>query len=124
MEFIDLQPIYLQIANYVCEQILLRRWKEEERLPSVRELSALLEVNPNTIMRAYDFLQGNEIIYNKRGIGYFVTKNAIEKIIDYKRKQFVGKELPVFFKNLQLLDISLEEIKKLYEEYNQQQSIQ
>ncbi|HOK35764.1 MAG TPA: GntR family transcriptional regulator [Paludibacteraceae bacterium] len=124
MEFIDSQPIYLQIANYVCEQILLRRWKEEERLPSVRELSALLEVNPNTIMRAYDFLQGNEIIYNKRGIGYFVTKNAIEKIIDYKRKQFVGKELPVFFKNLQLLDISLEEIKKLYEEYNQQQSIQ
>lgn len=124
MEFIDSQPIYLQIANYVCEQILLRRWKEEERLPSVRELSALLEVNPNTVMRAYDFLQGNEIIYNKRGIGYFVTENAIEKIIDYKRKQFIGKELPAFFKNLQLLDISLEEIKKLYEKYIQQQSIQ
>ncbi|HQF11732.1 MAG TPA: GntR family transcriptional regulator [Paludibacteraceae bacterium] len=121
MEFNDAQAIYLQIADYISEHILLGKWKEGERLLSVRELATELEVNPNTVMRAYDFLQSNEIIYNKRGIGYFVADDAKEKILNYRRKRFLEKELPILFKNIHLLNIDVEEVKKRYDDYLQKQ---
>jgi len=117
MEFKDTQAIYLQIGDYVCEQILLGRWNEGDRILSVRELGVDLQVNPNTVMRTFDFLQNNEIIFNKRGVGYFVAEQAKEKIIKYRRNQFTEHELPVFFKNISLLDMSFDELKDLYGEY-------
>lgn len=117
MEFRETQAIYLQIGDYLCEQILLDRWGEGDRIPSVRELGVDLQVNPNTVMRTYDFLQGNEIIYNKRGVGYFVADDAKSKIITYRRKQFLEQELPVFFKNIQILGMDFQEIAKQYEVY-------
>ena len=115
MEFKDTQAIYLQIGDYVGEQILLDRWKEGDRILSVRELGVDLQVNPNTVMRTYDFLQTNEIIFNKRGVGYFVAEDAKTKIINYRRKQFLETELPYFFKNMQLLGMNFDDIKAQYE---------
>jgi DNA-binding transcriptional regulator YhcF (GntR family) len=117
MEFKETQAIYLQIGDYVCEQILLNRWKEGERLLSVRELSGVLEVNPNTVMRTYDFLQGKEIIFNRRGVGFFVAENAREKIINYRKKIFLEQDLPWIFKNMTLLGMSLSEFEKEYNNY-------
>ncbi len=117
MEFKETQAIYLQIGDYVCEQILLGRWMEGERIPSVRELGVDLQVNPNTVMRTYDFLQGNEMIYNKRGVGYFVSEDAKTKIIIYRKKQFLDQELPLFFKNLRILGMEFQEIEKQYEAF-------
>ena len=77
MEFREPQAIYLQIAEYVCEKILLKIWTTDQKIPSVRELAVDLEVNPNTVMRAYEFLQNREIIYNKRGIGFFIKNDAM-----------------------------------------------
>ena len=120
MEFKESQAIYLQIGHYICEQILLERWKGDERIPSVREMGAALEVNPNTVMRTYDFLQNKEIIFNKRGLGYFVADKARKNIIDYRKTQFLEQELPLFFKNMQLLDMSFNELKLEYTKYIQQ----
>ena len=53
--------------------------QEEERILSVREYAATVEVNANTVVRTYDYLQGQEIIYNKRGIGYFVSAGDVYK---------------------------------------------
>lgn len=117
MEFKEAQSIYLQISDYVCEQILVERWKEGDRIPSVRELGVVLEVNPNTVMRSYDFLQSIEIIFNKRGVGYFVADNAKTKIIDYRRKQFLEQELPAVFKTIHLLGMTIEEINAQYKSY-------
>jgi DNA-binding transcriptional regulator YhcF (GntR family) len=117
MEFKETQAIYLQIGDYVCEQILLGRWKEGERLLSVRELGVALEVNPNTVMRTYDFLQGKEIIFNKRGVGFFVAENAETKIIEYRKKIFLLQELPWVFKNMSLLGMSLAELEREYNNY-------
>lgn len=117
MEFRDKQAIYLQIAEYVCEQILLNRWPVGERLPSVRELAAELAVNPNTIMRTVEFLGQREIITNKRGIGNFITENASERIRAFRREQFLENELPLLFKNMYLLGIDLSEIEKRYEAF-------
>ncbi|MDD3321344.1 MAG: GntR family transcriptional regulator [Paludibacter sp.] len=117
MEFKENQTIYLQIGDYVCEQILLGRWNEGDRILSVRELGVDLEVNPNTVMRSYDFLQSNEIIFNKRGVGYFVEENAKTKIINYRRKQFLEQELPVIFKTMNLLGMTIEDINIQYTSY-------
>ena len=117
MEFKGNQAIYLQIGEYISEQILLGRWKLDDRIPSVRELGVDLQVNPNTVMRAYDFLQGLDIIYNKRGVGYFVSVNAFKNIKTYRRKQFLDQELPIFFKTMRLLEMDLEDIKTAYEKF-------
>lgn len=118
MEFGEEQPIYLQIANYVCEKILLKVWKEGERVPSVRELAMSLEVNPNTVMRTYDFLQQKEIIYNQRGVGLFISDNGIKNATAYRKGEFMQKELPGFFKSMKLLQISFEDLELLYKRYN------
>ena len=115
MEFKDNPAIYIQIAEYVCEQILLKKWKLGDKIISIRDLAVNMEVNPNTVQRAYDFLQQKEIITNKRGIGYFIEETAMEKILEFRKEQFMQLELPVFFRNIYLLKIDFREIKKQFE---------
>jgi len=120
MQFRDSQAIYLQIADYVCEKILLREWVAGERIPSVRELAVQLEVNPNTVMRTYEFLQQSEIIFNQRGIGFFAAKDAVEKATQYRRAVFIQNDLPQVFRTLYLLGMDPEELKPRYEQYRKQ----
>ena len=117
MDFRDKQAIYLQIADYVCEKILLGQWSPGDRIPSVRDLGVELEVNPNTVVRTYDFLQQKNIIFNKRGIGYFAADDAPTHIKAYRRDQFLETELPVFFRTMYLLNIDLTEIEQRYDEF-------
>lgn len=117
MDFRDKQAIYLQIAEYMSEQVLMSRWAVGEKIPSVRELATDLEVNPNTVMRTYEFLSQQGVISNKRGIGYFVADEALDKIRTYRREQFLQNDLPQFFKNLNLLNINLQEIEARYTDY-------
>lgn len=117
MEFNSNKAIYLQIVEHVCEQIMLKFWKFEEKIPSVRELAIQLEVNPNTVMRAYDFLQQKEVIYNKRGIGFFIAKEAMKAVKLYKKAIFLEEELPQVLRNIYLLNISLDELKDRYQEF-------
>lgn len=117
MEFRDNKAIYLQIAEYVCEHILLGKWKADEKVPSVREMAVELEVNPNTVMRTYELLQNKNIISNKRGIGFFVADEAIANVKNYRKTQFMDDELPVVFRNLYLLSIDFDELKNRYESF-------
>jgi GntR family transcriptional regulator len=114
MEFREKQAIYLQIAEYVFEQILLKKWQVGDKILSIRDLAVALEVNPNTVQRAYDFLQQQEIIANRRGMGFYVEPEAEDKIIALRRAQFLENELPVFFRNLYLLKIDVAEIPPQY----------
>ncbi len=114
MEFRDNKAIYLQIAEYVCEHILLGKWKVDEKVPSVRELAVELEVNPNTVMRTYDLLQNRNIINNKRGVGFFVADGALANVKSYRKTQFMDEELPVVFRNVYLLNIGFDELETRY----------
>jgi GntR family transcriptional regulator len=116
MEFIENQPIYMQIADNFCENILLDKWKANERIPSVRDIAVTMEVNPNTAMRAFVYLQEKDIIYNKRGIGYFVAEEGFQKALELKRAEFIEKDLPVLMKTMKLLDITCDEMEALYKE--------
>ena len=117
MEFKDKEAIYLQIAFFVCDQILLGKWPPGQKIPSVRDLAVELEVNQNTVMRSYEFLQAEEIIFNKRGLGLFVAENGFDKVKAYRKENFVKQNLPDLFKNIYLLDISMDEIIEQYESF-------
>ena len=117
MEFRDNKAIYLQIAEYVCEHILLEKWKVDDKVPSVRELAVTLEVNPNTVMRTYDLLQNINIITNKRGVGFFVATEALANVKSYRKTQFMDDELPVVFRNVYLLNIGFDELEARYNSF-------
>lgn len=117
MNFKESKAIYLQIADRICDEILLGQYVEDERIPSVREYAAIVEVNANTVMRSYDYLQSQNIIYNKRGIGYFVSAGAKSLILTLRKTLFLEEELESFFKQLRILDIPIEEIVKMYKDF-------
>ncbi len=122
MEFKDNEAIYLQIAAFVCDNILTGKWTAGQKILSVRDLAVELEVNPNTVMRSYEFLQGQEIVYNKRGLGLFVADDGFEKVKAYRKQSFVQQNLPEFFKNIYLLDISIDDIRQQYEDFQSKQT--
>ncbi len=117
MDFKETPAIYIQIAEYVCEQILLKKWKLGDKIISIRDLAVSMEVNPNTVQRAYDFLQQRDIINNKRGIGYFIEDDAMERILSFRREQFMENELPVLMRNIYLLKIDFKEIKSSFDQF-------
>jgi len=118
MQFSDNEAIYLQIAGYVGEHILRGQWPPEQKIPSVRDLAADLQVNPNTVMRTYDLLQSQGALYNKRGIGFFVAPDAAERVQAYRRERFLQHELPAFFHTISLLGIGFEELRQRYDQYS------
>jgi len=121
MEFRTDQAIYLQISDYICEMILTGKWESGAKIPSIRELAVDIEVNPNTVLRTYAYLQQREIIFNRRGIGYFVADQAFENARRLKQDDFISNDLPRLFKTMAVLTISIEELEKLYRQYQSQQ---
>lgn len=117
MNFKESKAIYLQIADRIADEILLGHYAEEERIPSVREYAAIVEVNANTVMRSFDYLQSQDIIYNKRGIGYFVSVGAKKLVLALRREVFMKEELEYFFRQLSTLDISMDDIAGMYREF-------
>ena len=113
MNFKESKAIYLQIADRICDEVLLGQYREEERIPSVREYAAVVEVNANTVMRSYDYLQSQEVIYNKRGIGYFVASGA--------RALILSLRIDYFFKQMYTLGISAEDMSAMYREFSKKQ---
>lgn len=117
MEFREDQAIYLQIADLFLENILRNKWNQGERIPSVREMAVNIEVNPNTVMRTFNYLQEKGIIQNKRGIGYFVAEDGFEKSRNIKKEDFVSKELPRLFNVMNLLNLTMDDLSNYYETY-------
>lgn len=119
MEFKKTASIYEQIARSIQENILHEIWKADDRIPSVRETAGDNQVNPNTVMRTYSLLQDDGIIYNKRGIGFFVSIDALPKIKAMKKKVFTEELLPELFKNINQLDISWEDLQNQYKAWKE-----
>lgn len=117
MEYSENKPIYLQISDRIMDDILRDVYPVEGRLPSVREYAAASEVNPNTVMRSYDWLQNHNIIFNKRGIGFFVFPEAKNNILEMRTSVFFNGEADFFFGRLKSLGIKPEELAKLYQTY-------
>ena len=114
MEFSENKSIYLQICDAICERILNGELIPDSRIPSVREYGGEIGVNPNTVMRSYERLTTDGIIYNRRGIGYFISTNAKNIVLEKLKKDFLEDELPAIIRKMKLLGIDADEISRLY----------
>ena len=111
------RAIYLQMADRLCDDILIGTYAEGDRVPSVRDYSVALGVNTNTAVKTYDYLGREGVIFNKRGMGYFVSPGAKDKILQERRAVFVKDTMPTLFKDMELLGISIDELRSLHKDY-------
>jgi len=119
MNFENNKAIYEQMADRLCDEIIAGTYKADDRIPSVREYAVMLQVNTNTAVKAYELLSREEIIYNRRGLGYFVSVDAREQIMTTRRKIFLTQSLPSIFREMNLLGITIEDIEKEWEKAQQ-----
>lgn len=120
MEFNAQQPIWLQIYDLICLRIATAEWPEQERIPSVRELGIELQVNPNTVSRSYEKLQNEEILFNRRGVGYFVAPDARRRTVEAQQRTFLREGLPEIFRKMEHLGLNINDINRMYELYKKQ----
>lgn len=106
------KAIYLQMYEGACDDILSGRYGPGDRIPSVRELSERLEVNTNTVVRAYDQLVRRGIVHTRRGMGYFVSEQARELILADRRREFMDERLPELFRQMRLLGIPMDVVEE------------
>lgn len=109
--FDEKTPIYVQIMNMIKRQIVSKELKGGDKLTSVRDLSAELKVNPNTIQRAYKELEREGFAYTQRGMGTFVTED--ENVIYSLRKDTAKEVMDSFIEGMKHLGFNNEEILDL-----------
>ncbi|MEZ5058745.1 MAG: GntR family transcriptional regulator [Saprospiraceae bacterium] len=112
MDFNNQHPIFMQIAEMIMDSVMEKEVLAGERIQSVRDLASHVQVNPNTVMRAFSFLTDQGIIYNQRGVGYFVADDAFDKIKELKKQEFIRDFLPELFRRMDHLNISIDDLKK------------
>lgn len=114
MEFHKNKPIYLQIVDIISQRIVSKEWKEETKIPTVKELAKELAVNHNTLMRSLELLQVEDVLMSKRGVGLFLTKDSYKNALELMRKSFYDDQVPEFFATMNSLKITLGELIDLY----------
>ena len=115
MQFRDSTAIYMQIADLICENILSGAWTPGQRIPSIRETAETSQVNPNTVMRTYGYLEEKGIIRNQRGVGFFLAEDADEITRRLSRENFESRELPRMFRTMDLLRIGIDDLRGFYD---------
>lgn len=112
MEFSTNKPIYRQIVDFCYREITEGNWDADGRIPSVKDLSVKLAVNNRTILNAYDEMQEAGVIYQKRGLGYFVSPDAKDRIISRKRDEFFREIVPEISRQMNILGITPGELAR------------
>lgn len=116
MTFTNEKAIFLQMADRLCDEILAGTYRADDRIPSVREYAVMLGVNTNTAVKTYELLAREGVIYNKRGMGYYVSPDARQQILERRRAEFREQTLPELFRQMRLLDIDIAEIDRAWAE--------
>lgn len=114
IEFDNNLPIYLQIMNYLKKEIVTGKLKAGDKIPSVRELAAELQINPNTVQRTFQELEREAVVETKRGLGRYVTSEE-SKIMSIK-KEMAGDLLGRFIGGMQELGFSNHDIATIVAE--------
>ena len=113
------KPIFIQIAEQLEDSIFTGVYPEETKIPSTNEISALLNINPHTVLKGMNLLVDEEIIYKKRGLGMFVKEGAVEKIRQKRQGQFYDQFIATLFDEANKFHIPKKEtlwlIERVYE---------
>lgn len=114
MEFSRHKPIFEQIAELICKKITDGSYSPGERIPSVRELASTLQVNPNTVVAAYNLLADEHIIQTQRGIGYSCCENCINLAKKHLERTLIQEDLQRVLKELKALHVTEEQIIEIF----------
>ncbi len=106
----DARPIYLQIRDHIVGGILDGRYQPGDPLPSVRALAAERDVNPLTVSKAYQELQGAGLIAARRGLGVYVEPGAREAVKKTEKALFLSEEWPRIRRHIDRLGLSAGEL--------------
>jgi len=109
------KPIFLQIAEQLEDNIFTGVFPEETKIPSTNEISALLNINPHTVLKGMNMLVDEEIIYKKRGLGMFVKEGAVERIRQKRESQFYNQYIAALIEEASKLKMTKDEIISLIE---------
>ena len=109
------KPIFIQIAEQLEDSIFTGVFPEETKIPSTNEISALLNINPHTVLKGMNMLVEEEIIYKKRGLGLYVKTGAVEKIQKKRQGQFYNQYVAALIEEARKLQMSKEDIITLIE---------
>ncbi|HBH3481616.1 GntR family transcriptional regulator [Clostridioides difficile] len=104
------EPIFIQIARAIEDEILSNGIKEEEQVPSTTELSKLYKINPATVLKGINILVDKNILYKKRGIGMFVSDGAKTIIKEARKKNFKHNFVKNLLQEANKLEINREEL--------------
>ena len=107
-------PVYLQIINHIKRAAASGELKPDDKLPSARELSKQILINPNTILKAYNELENENIVYNKKGLGTFISSQP-SKIKNSEKTKIIAEIIDQLIVESISLGIGEEELKKLFE---------
>lgn len=115
------KTIYVQLADWIIDEILAGTYGEEEQIPSVADISGLFKINHITAMKGIGLLTDSGILYKKRGIGTFVSTGAKEMIREKRKEEFEDKYVSPMVREAKKLNIAKEEVKSMIEsEYEKQ----
>jgi GntR family transcriptional regulator len=106
----DRQPIYQQLADQLAAQLLDGDPPEGEAMPSVRALASQHLLNPLTVNRALQALGDEGLLENRRGLGFFVTPGARERLRRAERERFLQTEWPRLRDKLRRLGIGADQL--------------
>ncbi|EQF25489.1 bacterial regulatory s, gntR family protein [Clostridioides difficile CD160] len=104
------EPIFIQIAQAIEDEILSNGIKEEEQVPSTTELSKLYKINPATVLKGINVLVDKNILYKKRGIGMFVSEGAKTIIKEARKENFKHNFIKNLLQEADKLEINREEL--------------
>ncbi|WHH59360.1 GntR family transcriptional regulator [Petroclostridium sp. X23] len=119
--FDDKAPIYLQIMNDIKRDIIAGDLKGGSKLPSVREMAENKRVNPNTIQRAYQELERENVTFTQRGMGTFITENT--EILSNLKSEMCKEVITDFINNLKSFGFSNNEIIDIIKNYLEKENL-
>jgi DNA-binding transcriptional regulator YhcF (GntR family) len=115
----SIKPLFLQIAEIIEDMILEKEIKEDEQVVSTNQLAQILNINPATARKGLSLLSDEGILYKKRGLGMYVSENAVEKIRERRVKSFFDEFVLKMLIEAEKLNISKSEILKIIEKYGE-----
>jgi DNA-binding transcriptional regulator YhcF (GntR family) len=114
-KFDENKPIYLQIMDLIKKKMISKEILPGTKLPSVRNMSKQLEVNPNTVQRAYVEMEREMLVYTKRGQGTFVVDEP--EVVLKLRQEMVLDRVAKFVREMEAFGFSHDELLKVIENY-------
>lgn len=108
------QSIFIQISETIKSRILSGEYKADERIPSVRDIAVEMEVNPNTVMKSFEVLQRADLIYNKRGMGYYVSSDAFGEIYKERKVKLQREVIPAVYEEVKLLGMTVDDVMETF----------